>query len=75
MYGMLRPFDGVRAYRLEMAAKLKINDKKDLYDFWQKKVTGELQKYDDTVINLASEEYSKVIDSKKVNLINVILVQ
>ena len=72
MYGMLRPFDGVRAYRLEMAAKLKINDKKDLYDFWQKKVTGELQKYDDTVINLASEEYSKVIDSKKVNLINVL---
>ncbi len=33
-YGILKPFDGVTPYRLEMQAKLSVNGKKDLYDFW-----------------------------------------
>ena len=70
-YGMLRPFDGVTLYRLEMAAKLQLSDKQNLYMFWQDKITGELLKHDDTVINLASDEYSKVIDRKKIKLIDV----
>lgn len=34
-YGLLRPFDGVTPYRLEMQAKLSVNGCKDLYDFWE----------------------------------------
>lgn len=33
-YGVLRPFDGVRPYRLEMQAKLKTDFCASLYDFW-----------------------------------------
>ena len=70
-YGMIRPFDGVTPYRLEMAAKLQLADKQNLYAFWQDKITGELLKLGGTVINLASDEYSKVIDRTKIKLIDV----
>ena len=33
-YGVLRPFDGVTPYRLEMQAKLKTKKGKDLYSYW-----------------------------------------
>lgn len=33
-YGILRPFDGVTPYRLEMQAKLPVDGAKDLYEFW-----------------------------------------
>lgn len=33
-YGLLRPFDGVTPYRLEMQAALSVKGYKDLYDFW-----------------------------------------
>ena len=34
-YGVLNPFDGVVPYRLEMQAKLKIDNGKNLYEFWE----------------------------------------
>ena len=37
-YGVVKPLDGITPYRLEMAAKAKINDYKDLYDFWGDKI-------------------------------------
>ena len=60
-YGVLRPFDGVTPYRLEMQAKLKLDDKKDLYDFWGGKIAQQLCAETDCVINLASKEYSVCI--------------
>lgn len=60
-YGVLTPFTGVVPYRLEMQAKLQINDKKDLYDFWSDKLYKEVIDTDKTIINLASKEYSKAI--------------
>jgi cytoplasmic iron level regulating protein YaaA (DUF328/UPF0246 family) len=60
-YGLLRPFDGVVPYRLEMQAKLPINGKKDLYDFWGNKLAVQLMKETDLILNLASEEYSRAI--------------
>ena len=33
-YGVLRPFDGVTPYRLEMQAKLAVSGCKDIYEFW-----------------------------------------
>ena len=57
-YGILRPFDGVRPYRLEMQARLKTDQGKDLYSFWGSSLAEELFTETDTVINLASKEYS-----------------
>ena len=60
-YGAVRPFDGVVPYRLEMQAKLKIDGFKNLYDYWGGKIYKYVTAECDVVINLASEEYSKVI--------------
>ncbi len=62
LYGVLQPLDGIQPYRLEMQAKLKTEYCKNLYDFWGSKVYEELTKDDNLVINLASKEYSKVIE-------------
>ena len=53
LYGVLKPFDGIIRYRLEMQSF-------DLYDFWKDKIYKEVK--DDVIINLASKEYSKCIE-------------
>jgi hypothetical protein len=63
-YGLLKPLDLIQPYRLEMGTKLKIGVKKDLYQFWDKKITNELNAElsdNEVFINLASNEYFKVI--------------
>ena len=72
LYGMLRPFDGVIPYRLEMQAKLSGKNFKSLYDFWGSSVADILSKETDTIINLASKEYSKVVSDNIGNNINFI---
>ena len=62
-YGILKPFDGITPYRLEMQAELSVAGSKNLYDFWGDKLYRELSKEkDQLIINLASEEYSKIIE-------------
>lgn len=66
LYGVLRPMDGVVPYRLEMQAKLRINDKADLYAFWGSRVydalRSELGEGEGLIlINLASQEYAKAV--------------
>ena len=61
-YGILRPMDGVCSYRLEMQAKASVNDHKDLYDLWGKRLYDALKDDDGIIINLASKEYSKCIE-------------
>lgn len=71
LYGVLRPLDLIQAYRLEANTKLITESGEDLFSFWKPKVTNEIKKalkaYDnpDVVINLASHEYTKMIDKKK----------
>ncbi|MBR0365307.1 MAG: peroxide stress protein YaaA [Clostridia bacterium] len=60
-YGILRPFDGITPYRLEMQAKLRTDFCKNLYDYWDEKIYNELTKDDDLILNLASTEYSKTV--------------
>lgn len=60
-YGILKPFDGIVSYRLEMQAKLEINQAKDLYEFWNCKLYEALD--DSFIVNLASNEYSKCIEN------------
>jgi len=57
-YGVLRPFDGVTPYRLEMQAKLEINGCKDLYAYWGDSIAKKLFAETDLIVNLASKEYS-----------------
>ena len=57
-YGVLRPFDGVVPYRLEMQAKLAMDGHKDLYGFWSNSIAEEAIGSAKCVINLASKEYS-----------------
>jgi len=60
-YGALRPLDGVTPYRLEMQAKLRMGDAKDLYAFWGGALAHSVLDGTDCVINLASKEYSVCI--------------
>lgn len=57
-YGVLKPFDGVTPYRLEMQAKLKIGQCKDLYAYWGDRLAKALLAETDCILNLASKEYS-----------------
>lgn len=61
-YGLLRPFDGVTPYRLEMQAKLSVDGAKDLYAFWGGRLAEQLAAETDCVLNLASKEYSRTVE-------------
>lgn len=60
-YGVLRPFDGVTPYRLEMQAKLSVAGSRDLYDFWGGCLAEQVLDETACVVNLASKEYSRCI--------------
>ncbi len=59
-YGILKPSDRVTPYRLEMQTKLSAGGKKDLYEFWGRKLYDAIG--DSVIINLASREYSRAIE-------------
>lgn len=61
-YGLLRPFDGVTPYRLEMQARLSVEGCRDLYAFWGGRLAGQLAAETDLVLNLASREYSRGVE-------------
>ena len=61
-YGVLRPFDGVQPYRLEMQARFRRTHVDSLYDFWGKKLAEQLFSETSLVLNLASKEYSKCVE-------------
>lgn len=61
-YGLLRPFDGVTPYRLEMQARLSVGGAGDLYAFWGGRLGARLAEETDCVLNLASKEYSRVVE-------------
>lgn len=70
LHGMLLPLDALKPYRLEMGTSIEIGKHKNLYAFWKDEVTKRLNAEFDSndskvLINLASEEYFKVIDTKK----------
>jgi len=70
-YGMLKPLDLMQAYRLEMSTKLKVGRKDNLYQFWGSEVTNALNNEmtdDELFINLASNEYFKVIKVKELKV-------
>ena len=69
LYGVLRPLDLMHPYRLEMGTPIEVGKTHNLYEFWQKKITLKIRKELDNsgsnlLVNLASVEYFKAIDTK-----------
>lgn len=62
LYGLLRPFDGVVPYRLEMQTGMTGFKDYSLYHFWGQDLYKALYKENETVINLASKEYSRAVE-------------
>lgn len=71
LYGLLRPLDLMRPYRLEMGFKLETSFGKNLYEFWDMQITDAINNHlkainSDTLINLASNEYFKAVKVNKI---------
>jgi hypothetical protein len=67
LYGVLKPLDLIQPYRLEMGTKMAVGSNKNLYEFWKKRLTKQLNdelEEDELFINLASNEYFKAVDTK-----------
>lgn len=64
LYGVLRPLDGVRPYRLEMQAKASPAGCRDLYEYWGRDIYAEVTRGDEggLIVNLASKEYSRCVE-------------
>lgn len=71
LYGVLRPLDLMQPYRLEMGTPFQNEAGKDLYSFWGDTLRESLQSeaalQDGILINLASNEYFKAINAKKLD--------
>lgn len=72
LYGILRPLDLMQPYRLEMGTRLPNARGKDLYAFWKGVIAPELNtlldKRGSVLVNLASEEYFKAVDTKQLKV-------
>ena len=73
LHGLLRPLDLILPYRLEMGTKLDNERGKDLYQFWNNKITEALNEdlhkgNHKALINVASKEYFKAIDPEKIEV-------
>ena len=67
LYGLLKPLDLIQPYRLEMGTKMKVDNNNNLYEYWRQKITNQLNKElsdNEPVLNLASNEYFKAINTK-----------
>jgi cytoplasmic iron level regulating protein YaaA (DUF328/UPF0246 family) len=73
MYGLLRPLDAMKPYRLEMGTRLKTRRGKDLYAFWGDRLAKGLNALADetgaeVLLNCASQEYFGAVDRKALKL-------
>ena len=72
LYGVLRPLDLMQAYRLEMGTNLDVGESKNLYQFWDERISNKLNEAiniqgDNVLVNLASNEYFKAVKPKILN--------
>ncbi len=72
LYGILRPLDLMQAYRLEMGTSFSNERGRNLYEFWGSKISESLNKQlkklgSSTLLNLASNEYFKSVETKSLN--------
>jgi hypothetical protein len=70
LYGLLKPFDLIEEYRLEMGYQLTVGDFSNLAQFWKEPLTAELNKAfasGEPILSVASQEYMKALDIKKLD--------
>ena len=72
LYGLLRPLDLMQPYRLEMGTALKTRRGKNLYEFWNDRISDGLNQQLKKInagylVNLASNEYFKSVKPKHLN--------
>lgn len=75
LYGVLRPFDGVVPYRLELGARFRTDFCASLYDYWGDTLCRTAAEGDPVLLNLASEEYAKGVRpwaAREIALIDVV---
>ena len=68
LYGVLRPFDRIEAYRLEMGCRFAPPDAANLVAFWRARLTDALNaelKDGEPVLSVASQEYLQAVDAKR----------
>ena len=67
LYGVLKPFDLIQPYRLEMGRKIETSNGSNLYQYWGSKIAQKLNsECDDFIVNLASNEYFKAAKVKEI---------
>jgi len=68
LYGILKPLDLIQEYRLDMKSKINIPNSSNLYKYWNNIISDYLIRYkrNETIINLASKEFSKIIDFSQI---------
>jgi len=69
LYGLLKPLDAIRPYRLEMGTSLVLDKHNNLYSFWKTKITEQLNaelEEGEILVNLASKEYFSAVDAKSI---------
>lgn len=67
LYGILKPFDIIEPYRLEMGKKLQVGSNENLYQIWKPMIASYLNKElkkNDVLVNLASTEYFSAVDTQ-----------
>ncbi len=73
LYGILRPMDTIQPYRLEMGSQIDTKRGSNLYDYWDGTVTDAVadlvkKSKSRTLVNLASNEYFSVLDTKQLDV-------
>lgn len=70
LYGLLRPLDTIRNYRLEGDVRLPERGNKTMFDFWKPLLTdffiSEIKRQGGVLINLASNEMKDLFDWKRI---------
>lgn len=70
LYGLLRPLDAIRSYRLEGDAVLPGHDDETVFSFWRKRLTDafleKIRDDDGILVNLASSEMKRLFDWKRI---------
>ena len=71
LYGLLKPLDQIHPYRLEMGLPIRTNGSENLYGFWGGRIADTLnqelaQHKNPILINLASDEYFKVVETSRI---------
>jgi hypothetical protein len=72
LYGVIRPLDIIQPYRLEMGTKLSTDRGDSLYEFWGDRITqlvnrGLKNHQAHAVVNLASDEYFRAVDTDRLD--------